>query len=306
MANAETKVERGYRIPRQRFTHRDEILNPGTQPEIAIFFAANMNNVPPISEVIPEQRYAVFDIREHKPASPVQPKIEEPQSIQTNLNISLTSSGIALATGEKLAGVSDLSRWMHRPHQRLKQFNRITGLADQLEKETVEQDPTRDVKNKKIWVALLRVIAESFYREELSQEPLTKTPALDIVNSRLPNAEAAVDEVGNTIKRLSFNIEDIFDEVGRALDGTSDRVISEETKQRMSAMKEEEREKKKASELPEKPPDIITDLAARTYSVWNVHKAKRGELTVFVYDPKLDEPSAEAAEYVRELFKKPF
>jgi hypothetical protein len=267
--------------------------------ESGTYFQVRTDELSEICELNAKRAELAAEYAKNSNESPTQPEI---LSTDGGSVVQIMRSGIVYMPDFRLDEADDFSRRTQRQLQRLNQFKRITEVSDIWERNLDGKAPDEDEAATRNAVMMLRRAAASRYEEELSIDPSTKQEADKIISSRLPEPKVVVQAAKEHIRRLVLNLEDVFSSVDRAL-----HLKKPDPKLNDSAAANKRKSKEKRSENdPEKVvEETAKHLAEVQPSIYQDYLIQKSGL-LYVYDPDLDEPSADAAEFVQELWDRPF
>lgn len=280
------------------------VLPPKSTYE-SIKIATDLTSVPPVLDALPKTNrrpYVIFDIRNMSPnVFKAEPSVANTKTVEEKTEV--TASGILV--------VSDLdfgekgNRRRNRQFQRLTQFKKIIEIADRWERNLDGFLPSDQIEPTKKMILLFRHIAASLY-EELSGESLTKQTAEGIVEEDLPKPDRILTKAEEIIRELSLNLTDVFSSINAILHPRPQKEIDSETKKLTSEAKDRERleHDSKEPKNDEETTERMRELAEQIDKAYKKSAERESEL--YVHNPILDEPSKEAAAYVRELWERPF
>ncbi len=187
-----------------------------------------------------------------------------------------------------------------RALQRLSQFERVLRHIDNLGNKIRNSQNVDPNDTTALW--LLKRITASWYIYELSQEDLTQSTALDLNNKLLPDKDKAIVETELVLRRNGFYMSDIFEEVNHTLCPPIEREIDPKDKELIIELAEKQSEKVNLNnDKGGKAASTVTDPEGIKNALQVL-----GKPVSYIHDPVLDEPSKEAADYVRRLFDRSF
>ncbi|MCL5018924.1 MAG: hypothetical protein M1426_00370 [Patescibacteria group bacterium] len=218
-----------------------------------IIAAKDLNSVPPIFDVIPRtdgRPYAIF------PDDVIFSSSEENKKYITE-RAAVLGLVIVMAMDLKSNGIFDINS--PRQTQRLMQFERLIEVADDLERDldgSFTKEQTEQEEYVRRLVQTLRHVAASWYRSEFSTDLLTKQATKGSVSGGLPQTDDVLRETDALLRKNSFYLDDIYNEVEiilhprqKQIDPEVKKLTSQSKKRdaelesKTSSMAEEEREK---------------------------------------------------------------
>lgn len=328
-------IQTGYMTP--------EVIIPqklvGT-PEIT--YAESLDELPPALVAILQENaeeYISIPIQ-YIPAVYAQ-YVENMRILTPDEEVSVRANGLLLIPSESAAEPGKLPRKLERQGQRLQQFGRLLEQIDRLEMEFDEEmSPFEEYKKRRL-LAKYNKIANSWYRDELAGEMMTRKAGQDrfaervihpeeliksvvqhlqqlvpeplpstevLVNAvisylesispePLPSSEELADLAADYVKGLYFDMDNIYAEVKNIL------LTPPPVKNERSA--------KNFIDPPKSDDEIQAEEKKKMQDEFDLLRAKnlsniRESGILFVHDPALDEPDEEAADFVRELWERPF
>lgn len=199
----------------------------------------------------------------------------------------------------------DNPKKLDRQIQRIAQFEHLNTLITKLERH-FDDNTFEDLEfSPSSLLPIYKDLAVSWYRDELSQEPFTKKSVDEMATTELPEPQEMVESVEHYLREISFSLPDVFQEVSHILKNPKqEKKVKKIGEKKKTVTQEEDAQIKNEQEKKEKE-DFLGKIEEIRDGTVNVIKARRSE-SLYSYDAELDEPSAEAAEFVQELWERPF